>query len=147
MTVVERDIFIEASTEEIMEYSLYRPDTLPEWFAGVESVEYDDVYPEAGGRMQVNYKAAGVTMETQMTVLQFIPGEVFEQQMDGIASGVQTWTYHPQDNGTVVAARFDYEMQGGGIGKIADKIFVERTNTKNLEDSLENLKRAVEGGH
>lgn len=146
MTVVERDIFIEASPDEIMEYSLYRPETLADWYVGVESVQADDVYPEPGGTLTLVYKAAGVTMETKTTVLEFIPGEKFEQEMQGIASGIQTWTYTPQDDGTVVAARFDYQMQGGGIGKIADKLFVERTNIKQLEESLQNLKQAVEAG-
>jgi hypothetical protein len=36
-------------------------------------------------------------------------------------------------------------MPGGGLGKIADKLVVERMNTSNLEKSLENLKAYFEG--
>ena len=92
MTVVERDIFIEASTDEIMDYSLYRPETLPDWYAGVESVEADNVYPEVGGVQRITYKAAGITFEATLTVVEFEPHMRIVQEMQGLASGIQTWT-------------------------------------------------------
>jgi hypothetical protein len=36
-------------------------------------------------------------------------------------------------------------MPGGALGKIVDKLVVERMNARNLEASLENLKALVGG--
>jgi uncharacterized membrane protein len=51
-----------------------------------------------------------------------------------------------EGDSTRVDLTFDYEMPGGGLGKIADKLVVERTNDKNAETSLANLKALAEGG-
>ena len=40
--------------------------------------------------------------------------------------------------------KIEYQMPGGGVGKIVDRLFVEKMNVKNLEDSLKNLKALVE---
>jgi uncharacterized membrane protein len=65
--------------------------------------------------------------------------------MDGMISGVQTWTYGDAAGGTQVNVSFDYHMPGGGVGKIVDKLIVERINKQNIEKSVENLKSVIEG--
>ena len=50
----------------------------------------------------------------------------------------------PEGQGTRVTMRFEYEMPGGGVGKLFDRLVVERMNAQNLERSLENLKRLLE---
>ena len=40
---------------------------------------------------------------------------------------------------------FEYEMPGGGVGKLVDRLLAERMNAQNLEKSLENLKALAEG--
>ncbi|MBN1679852.1 MAG: SRPBCC family protein [Anaerolineae bacterium] len=145
MTVIEISIFINRSPEDITDFTAYQPERLPEWFEGVETVEWDDNYPEVGSQLKVTYKAAGLTLHTTGTVVEFIPGEKYVAQYEGMASGLQTWTYTPENGGTHITLHFDYEMGGGGLGKIADKLIVERQNTRNFEQSLANLKAWLEG--
>jgi carbon monoxide dehydrogenase subunit G len=145
MTIVETSIFINRSPEDIFEFAAYSPEQIPEWFEGVESVEVDDAYPEIGGRIDVTYNAAGITLKTAGTVVELIPGQKYAARYEGMASGLQTWTYTPDGEGTLLSLHFDYEMAGGGIGKVVDKLVVERQNKKNFEQSLHNLKALLEG--
>jgi hypothetical protein len=145
MTTVERSIFINASWEEIDAISLVA-ERMPEWYAGIEQASSDGVFPEPGGVAEVVYKAAGIKFDMTMTVLEHVLGEYISYQMDGMITGVTTWTTTPEGDGTWLSAAFEYEMPGGGVGQLVDKLVVERMNTENLETSLNNLKALVEGG-
>ena len=144
MATIEKSIVINASTDDIDKYAI-DANTYPEWFAGVESVEVDGVFPEVGGKVAVKYKSAGLTFDMTMTSLDIEHGNHLTIQMDGMISGTQSWQYESADSSTHVSCVFDYSMKGGGLGAIADKLVAERMNTQNLEKSLENLKKIVEG--
>jgi carbon monoxide dehydrogenase subunit G len=144
MTTLERSILIHASPEEIDAITLdgWR---LPEWYAGIQQAEPDDVYPHPSGVVHTNYKAAGVNFNITMTSLEHVHGQSLTLQMDGMISGTSRWVYAPEGDGTRVAVTFEYEVPGGGLGQALDKLLVERMNAENLERSLENLKALVEG--
>jgi hypothetical protein len=145
MTTLERSVFINASVDAIQAVTLdgWR---LPEWYAGVQQVEPDGVYPQPGGAVQMVYKAAGINFNITMTALTLMPGEGASYQLDGMITGTNYWTFTPEGGGTWVTCRFEYEVPGGGLGQALDKLLVERMNTENLERSLNNLKALVEGG-
>lgn len=145
MTTVERSILIEGTAEEIYAISLV-PERMPEWYAGIEQSAGDGVFPEPGGMANIVYKAAGITFNMTMTVVEHVPDEYISYQMEGMIAGVTTWSTTPEGNGTRLAAIFEYDMPGGGLGQVADKLVVERMNAENLEKSLHNLRALVEGG-
>lgn len=143
MAKVEKSIIIHADPESINRFAL-DPHTYPQWFEGVESVESDGVYPEVGGKVNLQYKSLGVTFTLVMTSREFQRGSTLTNEMDGMITGVQAWKLVPEGNGTRVSVNFNYDVPGGGLGKILDKLMLERVNAENLEKSLENLKRVVE---
>lgn len=144
MATIKKSIIINASTDDIDKYAI-DANTYPQWFAGVESVEVDGTFPEVGGTVAVKYKSAGLTMDMTMISIAINRGESLTIEMDGMISGTQSWLYEASDGGTKVNCTFDYNMKGGGLGAIADKLVAERMNTQNLEKSLESLKQIVEG--
>jgi coenzyme Q-binding protein COQ10 len=144
MAKVERSILINAPTETIDQIAL-DASRLPEWYVGVEDTKPDDLYPEVDGRVLLVYKAAGVTFNLALTVQELVRGDHISYQMTGMMIGTQEWGYTPEGSRTRLTALVEYEMPGGALGKIADKLVVERMNAKNLEQSLENLKALVEG--
>jgi hypothetical protein len=144
MTTLERSIWINASPEEIDAVTLDGR-RLPEWYAGIQQAEPDDVYPQAGGTVHVTYRAAGVNFNFSMTSLGHVPGQSLTLRMDGMISGTSHWTYTPEGEGIHVAVTFDYEVPGGGLGQALDRLVVERMNAENLEKSLASLKALVEG--
>ncbi len=144
MAKVERSIVINASPE-VLEAITSDGTRLTEWYVGVEKSEPDSTFPDVGGKMVNTYKAAGVAFEMTQTVLERIEGKSTKYKMEGMITGVNEWTFVPEGDGIRVTASFDYEMAGGALGKIADKLVVEKMNIENLEKSLENLRKLAEG--
>jgi uncharacterized membrane protein len=144
MTTVERSVLINAPVDAIQAI-MDDARRLPEWYAGIEQAKPDDVFPEPGGKVEMVYKAAGVTFTITQTSVERVPGQSGVNQMEGMITGTNTSTFTPEGEGTRVTMRFEYEMPGGGIGKVVDRLLVERMNTQNLEKSLKNLKALVEG--
>ena len=143
-TIIERSVFINAEPEAVSAVA-NDPGRLPEWFAGVTEVASDGKFPDVGGVADVTYKAAGISFKSKFTALEFTNAEKYTIQLDGMLAGTNKWIYTPEGNGTMVAFRLEYEMPGGGVGQAVNKLVVERTNEKNVEQSLQNLKKLVEG--
>ncbi len=144
MTELERSIVIKGTAEEI-EAITADGNRLPEWYAGLKEATADDVFPEPGGKVKMVYKSAGITFDMSQTSLEYEPCKGGKYKMEGMLTGIYELLLEPLDEGTRFTLKFDYEMPGGGVGKLVDKLVVERMNAKNLEDSLENMKALVEG--
>lgn len=144
MTKIERSIIINAPWEAVDEIAT-DPSTHPQWFEGIEEAEGDGQYPLVGGQVRYKYRAAGASFNLTGTVTSYEKGSHLTVKMDGMITGVQHWEYVQGDGSTTINASFDYEVPGGGLGKIADKLIIERVNASNLEKSLENLKQMAEG--
>jgi carbon monoxide dehydrogenase subunit G len=143
MTTLERSIVINAPADAV---DAFTSDAArwPEWYPGVEQAESDGTYPQVGGVVKVVYKAAGTTFNMTFTSAEYTPGRGIAQQMAGMFTGTSRFTLEPEGDSTRVTYGFEYEMPGGGVGKIIDKLLVERMNAENLEKSLKNLKAMLE---
>jgi uncharacterized membrane protein len=144
MTTVERSILIDSPVNAI-EATMDDARLLPKWYAGIEQADPDDVFPEPGGKVELVYRAAGITFTLTQTSLERVPGQGGVNQMEGMITGTNHLTYTPEGEGIRVTMRFEYEMPGGGLGKVVDRLLVERMNAHNLEKSLANLKTLTEG--
>jgi uncharacterized membrane protein len=119
---------------------------LPEWYAGMQEAKANGVYPQVGGTVDTVYKAAGISFKVKIISLELDRGKSIKLKMDGMITGTNEWVYSPVAGGTQVMATLDYEMPGGGLGQMVNKLIVEKMNAENLEKSLNNLKAVVEGG-
>jgi len=90
-------------------------------------------------------KSAGTKFDLTQTVLERVENESSTFKMEGMITGTNHWAYTPEGDGIRVTATFDYEMPGGVLGKLADKVVVEKMNIENLEKSLDTLKKLAEG--
>jgi uncharacterized membrane protein len=143
VATVERSILINAPTDAIDAIAL-DGNRLSEWYVGIERVTPDELYPEVGGHVSLVYKATAVTFNLTLTVQELARGHHISYRMAGMMVGTQQWSYSPEGGQTRLTALVEYDMPGGALGKIADKLVVERINAGNLEESLENLKALVE---
>jgi uncharacterized membrane protein len=116
MALVERDIVINAPMDAIYSFGAV-PDNLPQWYVGITAVNADGVWPEVGGQVGVTYHASGIDFEL----------------------------YTDEGGGTHAFVAFDYDLPGGVLGQMADKLVVEQMNIENGEQSLSNLKAICEG--
>ena len=143
-TIIERSIFIDAAPEAIAMIA-NDPGRLPDWFSGVTKIEPDNNWPETWSEAIVTYKSAGISFKSTFTSLEFKSGEKLTIQLDGMLTGTNQWIYTPEGKGTLLTFRLEYNMPGGGVGQAVNKLLVERANEKNVEQSLNNLKKLVEG--
>lgn len=144
MAVVERNVWINASYTAIEQATTLAPRDWPQWFVGVEAAEPEANYPQAGSVVNLQYKSSGLTFELKQRLVKFVSHQTTVFQMEGMIHGTQTWTGQPEGTGVRINVVFDYEMPGGGLGKVLDKLVIERINTQNLEQSLNNLKAFLE---
>lgn len=63
---------------------------------------------------------------------------------EGSTSGWQTWDFKAEDGGTNVAVEMEYTVPGSLLGKIADRLVLERMEERTMHHSLENLKMLME---
>ena len=143
MATIEKSILIGATTAEIDQHVL-DASTWPEWFNGVESVRPDELFPQPGGVVEVVYRSMGATLHLTMTSEELVIGSHLIFRMDGMITGAQNWRYEPEGGGTRVACQFDYDLPGGGVGKMLDKVLFHKTNSHSIEESLRNLKARIE---
>lgn len=144
MATVEREIVINRSPEQVAAY-MDTAHSWPEWFAGVQAAEPDAAHPAVGSAVKVAYKSMGTTFNLTMTLDEYQRGRLANYQLAGMITGVNRFTLTPEGGGTRVHAHYDYDVPGGGLGKIFDKLVLERANTENLEKSLATLKAKLEG--
>ncbi len=144
MTTLERSIIINAPQDKVDAIALDAT-RMPEWYVGLEKAEPDGTYPEVGGVISTVYKAVGLSFNIKMISKEFARGEKITLEMEGMITGTSAWVYSPAPDGVQVNCTFTYEMPGGGLGQIANKLVVEKMNADNLEKSLTNLKAVVEG--
>lgn len=63
---------------------------------------------------------------------------------EGSTSGHLTCHHEPRDGGTVITTDFDYTLPGSVLGKVADRLLIEKMQGRDFRHSLENLKLLAE---
>lgn len=145
MTRIERSVVMNTNWQAVDDIALDGARN-GEWYAGVESSSADNVYPQVGGVCTMVYRAGPTTFNIRQKVLEYVPGNYILFELEGgVLKGTSRWSHTPEPGGTRVTAVMNYEASGGGLGAIADRLVLERLNTSQLEESLKNLKRLVEG--
>lgn len=147
MTVIDKSVTINAPLAKV-EAFIDQSERIPEWYVGIESVVPEPGYPiEVGTSGQFVAKSAGLTVESKFTLTkrEEKAGEhIREFLIEGMMTGTNTWTLREEGGVTHLNIVVDYQLSGGVLGKIMDRLFVERTYDSNSEQSLQNLKSMVE---
>jgi coenzyme Q-binding protein COQ10 len=73
-------------------------------------------------------------------------GGRWKGKVEGPLAGEHTWTYTPKNGDTEVTVDMEYTVPGKALGKIADRLVVERTQERSAEQTLQNLKLLCETG-
>lgn len=146
MTKVTKTVVINATREAIRPY-FDESERLMGWSTNVYRWEPDQAWPNPGAQSQVGFKTAGVDVDGTATALEYDRDTM--HSIYKVESGdfePSTWEYTFDENGdkTIVTAHVEYTVPGRILGPAMDKLVVERSNSKSLEDALKNLKQRVE---
>jgi uncharacterized membrane protein len=145
MAHIKKDILIHAPVQQVFDM-VYDFESIPQWMVGMEKV-YNISPGERGegSAFEWVYNMAGVKFNGASRIVSLDPPRKAVITSTGGIDSTWTWTYAAEGEGTRLTCEMEYTVPGAGLGKIADKLVVERTNTKNLEKSLANIKALAEG--
>lgn len=120
----------------------------PTWYVGLgeaESVEGDN---SPGTVIKQSYMFMGVhipvTTKVTENSMDAAGGRHWKAVNEGPLAGWHNWDYTPKDEGTLVEVEMEYTVPGSVLGKVADHLFVERSQERSLRHTLENLRQLTE---
>ena len=146
MTRVERAIEIDSAPEDVFAV-LTDLDRLPEWATIVVATRDVSRLPLAAGcTFRQTVRVLGQEIESEWHVLALEAPRLvsYEAQAPGGGRMAMTQRVLPSGRGSRVELEVDYELPGGIVGEIVDKVYMERHNEQEAERSLANLKEILE---
>jgi uncharacterized membrane protein len=105
-------------------------------------------HPERGlgARVDAAGTFMGMQVKTQLEITEFVPNQRFVSRSISGVKSMSTWKFKPLPNGgTEVTFISDYSLPGAGLGRLFDKLLLEKDVEKNTIDTLVNLKKVLEG--
>lgn len=138
MTIIERSVYINATSDAINDVAL-NPELLPIWFPGIKQAEPDDLYPQKGGKIHILYQAAGAIFRIILAPIENLQHLNFTGHLDGSINGTYKIAYKLDNDGTRVEISLDYIISDNGLSHPIDHHLLERENSDNLEQGLKNL--------
>ena len=118
-----------------------------EWQAGlVEVKDSSGSLDHVGSKFTAVVQVMGRRLEATSEVTKVEPGKLIEQRGSVVGGGpaVSTFRIEPVSGGTDMTVELAYELPGGLIGDIADKLFMERAIERQIRHSNENFKALAE---
>lgn len=146
MAHIKKNISIQAPLEKV--YAVARdPNRWSAWFVGMDEVEKLTGGGEPGTVAEFGYTMAGIRFPVSVEVIEDhidSEGARWRGKIIGPLAGEQVWTYTPKDRDTQVVMDMEYTVPGKALGKIANRLVIERTQERSAEQTLENLKALCE---
>jgi len=141
-TTIERGITIEAPPEKVFEY-MDDPKHLLEIWPSLVDVTDVEALPKGGTRYHWVYKLLGMRFEGDSETVEFEPNRRFLEKNTGQIPSTFDWAFLPENGGTKVTVKAEYEIPAKLLGKFAEP-FIVKLNTREAETILANLKDRIE---
>lgn len=140
-------IHIDAPVDKVWEF-LDDPHNWPTFMTGLSGP--DKIIGDKGVGMQAEWTTllAGMHLHITSRVAELSRdpngGAHLRGDLSGSTSGWQTWDLKPENGGTLVAMEEEYTVPGSLLGKVADRLVIEKMNARDVHHSVENLKLLME---
>jgi hypothetical protein len=148
MTIITKSIEINATRDIIRQYYAH-PILTPQWAHVLTRWEPEAAWPSPGATAKMGIKSGGLNVDGIATTLAYDDETMAHHWPYESNRGMppfETWyTFDEKDGKTTVTAKVEYTIPGSFLGKALDKLYVERQNTKDIEENLANLKAIAEG--
>lgn len=146
MAHLRKSILIHAPVEKVAAFA-GEPKNWAAFWVGLGEPEEQTGEGEVGTVVKHSYLMAGVRFPVTSRVLENVTGPEgtrWRGTIEGPLAGEQTWTYARQGGDTEVTADIEYTVPGAALGRIADRLIIERMQERALGQTLENLKLLCE---
>lgn len=142
MHKINQTIKIGKTPEEV--YTVARnPSHWSTWFAGLSGPNQLTGSGEKGTVAEFTYNLVGFHFPVTVEVTEdhaSSEGCRWSSNIRGPLEGSQTYHYLPVEGGTELKMEMEYTIPGKALGKIANRLIIERMQEKSAHQSLENLK-------
>lgn len=143
---VVNSIHIDAPPERVFEL-ISDARRFPEW--GTNVIEVKDVsgpQDRVGASYTAVMRFAGRRMEGRWEITRVEKPSYVEQKGTALGGGDATAInrLEPAGGGTDITFELDYELPGGFVGDLADRLFVERAIERGVKHNGDNLKAICE---
>ena len=147
MTHIHDSIIVNAPVDKV--YSLARdPRKWATWWVNLSEPRKIKGDGSPGTQVEHDYLVAGLQLHLKTKVLDDNYGADgaghWRGSFEGSMKGEHRWDYEPAEDGTRVTADIDYTVPGSVLGKVADRLVVERMEERAIHQTLENLKFMIE---
>jgi uncharacterized membrane protein len=145
MAHIERQIIIDDSPEKVFRL-LLDASRAPEWRVGLEQVsqEHGD---ERGVAFSWVSRMMGRRLVGRTVYYDMRDGELIRERSEGMIDMHWEWRLASLPGPrTALQVVIDYTLPDTVLGRIADKLIVERQNEHDVAQTLENLKALAEDG-
>ena len=146
MTKITKSIEINASPEKVFAW-MSDIKNVNESMKGFTELEQTSKGPLAlGSTIHGVGAAGGSNAEMDLEAIEYVKNKKVVWRTVG-ASKLKmtgTWTYEPTANGTKVTYDEEYELPYSILGKLVDKLKVQKDTEKNNITMLEYMKKAIE---
>lgn len=146
MSHIKKNIVIQAPIEKV--YAFARdPERWHTWWTGLSAPEKIIGNGEAGTIVKDHCMIAGITFPVTNRVTLDKPGPKeahWKGDIEGPLNGRHEWIYKAKGEQTEVSMNIDYTVPAGALGKIADRLLIERLQARAIEQTLDNLKLLCE---
>jgi uncharacterized protein YndB with AHSA1/START domain len=140
-------ILIDAPVDKVWSFA-HDPHHWPRFMVGMSDPDRIAGSGGVGSEVDFTILMAGVHLHETVHSVEDReePGGGYHWRADitGPSSGWMTWDYVPQAGGTEIDLEWEYSLPGSVLGKIADRLVVEKMQARDMHNSLENLKSVVE---
>ncbi len=143
---LRQSVHIDAPTDKIVHFT-EDPHNWATFMAGMK--EPERIVGEIGVGQSVEFTTnmAGVPLHEIVRTVeqnQEPSGSHWRGEMTGGTSGWMTMDFRPEDGGSIVTQEMEYTVPGSILGKVADRLVIERMMEHDMLHSLENLKLLME---
>ncbi|UCD72287.1 MAG: SRPBCC family protein [Syntrophobacterales bacterium] len=146
MARIEAKIEIEAPVEKVFDYVANVAETHVQFFRFVQKVEPTSTLKRGlDSTFRYEAKSGGIKNWFENKVTNYVENERMEWTSMAGMKNEGRWAFVPTEKGTEVTFLMDYELPASYLGKVLDKLFVERENRKDINESLQRLKAILEG--
>ena len=120
---------------------------LPEWATiVVETRDVSEMPLRAGCTFRQTVRVLGHDIESEWRVVELEAPRLVSYEASSPAGGQLSMTQRvsPSNGGSRVDLEIEYELPGGVIGAVVDRVYFERHNEEQAERSLANLRELLQ---
>ena len=144
---LKHSVHINAPVDKIDEFTEH-PNNWPTFMVGMSDINATTERSEVGSEVSFTVVMAGVHLHQSVRTVENRDdpegGGHWRGEFTGGQSGWMTMDFKPDDGGTLVIQEMEYTVPGSLLGRVADRLVIERMQERDMLHSLENLRLLME---